>query len=102
MSTQGRRAADHALRLALVCGGTVESAAQKAGVSERTAYRRLKDPAFRQSVQASRTEMVQRAAAMLTAAIPEAVKTFLVLLQQPTTPAAVRLGACVCRGRAGS
>jgi len=46
MAQQGRRHADAALRLALACGATVENAARAAGVSERTLYRRLKDPVF--------------------------------------------------------
>ena len=35
---------------ALACGANLENAARKAGVSERTAYRRLGDPEFRRQV----------------------------------------------------
>jgi hypothetical protein len=92
MPHTGRKNADEALLLALACGATVEQAAQKAGVSARTAHRRLADPAFRHRVQVARGEMVQRSAAMLTAAALEAVKTLLTL-QHAAVPAAVRLGA---------
>jgi hypothetical protein len=92
MSHQGRHGADDALLLALACGATKENAALKAGVSERTVYRRLKDPDFRQRLQALRSDMVQRAANVLTAAAMEAVKTLL-SLQEGTVSNSVRLGA---------
>jgi len=89
---QGRKQADEALLMALVCGATVENAARAAGVGERTVYRRLKNPAFRQQLQQRRGDIVQRAAGLLTAAALEAIKT-LVGLQKPSSPAAVQLGA---------
>jgi hypothetical protein len=92
MPDRSRKKADTTLLLALACGATVEAAARQVGVTPRTVYRRLEDPAFRAQVQALRTDMVQRAAATLTAAATEAVKT-LVVLQHASTPAAVRLGA---------
>ncbi|HEV3446447.1 MAG TPA: hypothetical protein VG099_17520 [Gemmataceae bacterium] len=92
MSHQGRHGADEALLLALACGATKENAALKAGVSERTVYRRLQDPDFRQRLQELRKDMVQRAANVLTASAMEAVKTLL-SLQQGTVTNSVRLGA---------
>src|SRR5262249_28802731 len=74
------------------CGATVENAARKSGICERTVYRRLAEPAFRAQIAKLRTEMMQRAAAMLTAAAMEAVKT-LMALQAPGISPAVRLGA---------
>ena len=56
MGHQGRRRADDQLRLALACGATVEAAAKKAGVSVRTAHRRLTCPAFRRSVERNGTD----------------------------------------------
>jgi hypothetical protein len=92
MTRKKRQTADHKLLLALACGATVENAARQCGVSESTVYRRLDDPDFRRQLQALRADMVQRAAALLTAAAVEAVKT-LVVLQGAATPPAVRLGA---------
>jgi hypothetical protein len=92
MAQRGKRNADQQLLLALACGATVESAAQKAGVSVSTAYRRLADPDFKRQLQAVRADMVQRTAGALTAAATEAVRTLLEL-QKATNPAAVRLGA---------
>jgi len=92
MAHQGRKNADEALLLSLACGSTVEQAAQKACVSARTAHRRLADTEFRRRLQRARGDMVQRSAAMLTAAALEAVKTLLTL-QHAEVPPAVRLGA---------
>jgi hypothetical protein len=87
-----RKKNEDALLLALACGATVEAAARQCELSDRTVYRRLKDPAFRSRLQAVRADMVQRAAGMLTAAAGEAVRTLLAL-QKESAPPAVRLGA---------
>ncbi len=92
MAGKGRRNADEPLLLALACGATVQAAAQKAGISPATAYRRLQEAGLKQRLQELRADMVQRTSGMLTAAAGEAVKTLLAL-QRDTTPAAVRLGA---------
>jgi hypothetical protein len=89
---QGRKRADEALVMALVCGATVENAAHTAGVSVRTAYRRLRNPEFRQRLQQAQGDMVQRTAAALTAGAMGAVKALLELVQ-PSHQGAVRLGA---------
>jgi hypothetical protein len=91
-ASERRGRADEALILALACGATVEAAAAKAGLGKTTAFRRLKDPKFRARLDSARSEMVQRATAMLTAAAMEAVKTLLDL-QDKKQPAATRLGA---------
>jgi hypothetical protein len=90
-SPREQRAID-TLLMALACGATVPQAAAKAGVSERTVYRRLARPAFREKLDKLRADMVQRTSAMLTAAAMEAVKT-LVELQNPAQPPGVRLRA---------
>jgi hypothetical protein len=92
MARRGRRNADDQLLLALACGALVEAAAHKAGVSLRTAHRRLADPDFQRRLQELRADMVQRTAGMLTAAASEAVKTLLALLKEAIS-AATRLGA---------
>jgi len=85
-----RKGADQALLTALACGATVENAARKAGLGERTAYRRLRDPAFLEQLQQLRTEMVQRTAAMLTGAGMSSVKTLIDLQNDAAVPPAVR------------
>jgi hypothetical protein len=81
------------LLIALACGATIEAAAQKAGLSQATVYRRLQDPEFKRQIQQAQSDMVKRASGTLTAAGMEAIKTLLALLQSSATPAAVRLSA---------
>jgi hypothetical protein len=90
MARVGRRRADQTLLTALACGATVENAARKAGIGERTAYRRLTDPAFRAQLNQLRAEMVQRTAGMLTGAGMGSVKTLVELQQDVAVPATVR------------
>jgi hypothetical protein len=92
MAQKGKRSADEQLLTALACGATVEVAARQAGVSERTAYRRLADRDFRRRLQGVRADFAQRTAGTLTAAGTEAVRTLLELLRGPSA-AAVRLGS---------
>jgi hypothetical protein len=87
-----KRKTDAALVVALACGASAEGAAQKAGVSLRTVYRRLAEPDFRAQVEEARTEMTARAVGMLSAASLASVKTF-VTLQESAASEAVRLGA---------
>jgi hypothetical protein len=65
MAGRGRTGADEALAANLAGGMTTAQAAAKAGVAERTARRRLKDPEFCQLVQRLKTEAVNRAIAIL-------------------------------------
>jgi hypothetical protein len=92
MAAGRKKKADLALIVALACGLSPESAAQKAGLSVRTVYRRLADPAFRAQVNDVRVDMVRRAAGMFTAAGMQAIKT-ITTLQESATSEAVRLGA---------
>ena len=80
---RGRAHADAALVAALAAGRTAQDAAREAGVSERTVYRRLDDPAFKRQVDEARAEMLARAVAMLTSASVEAVETLRGLLGSP-------------------
>jgi hypothetical protein len=65
---------------------------QAAGISRRTAHRRLKNPEFRVQLRQTKNDLSQRTAGMLAGACGEAVKTLIGLLREPT-PFAVRLGA---------
>jgi phenylalanyl-tRNA synthetase beta subunit len=85
-----RKGADQVLLLALACGATVENAAHKAGISERTAYRRLDDPAFVQQLDQLRADMVKRTAGMLTGAGMGSVKTLVDLQNDVAVPSGVR------------
>jgi hypothetical protein len=83
--------ADARLLTALAAGATVRDAARRAGVSERTAHRRLADPAFRQRVTEARAEMVERALGQLADGASEAVGTLRKLLKAKADP--VKLSA---------
>jgi hypothetical protein len=87
-----RKKAETELVLALACGASPEQAAQKTGVSVRTVYRRLTEAAFRAQVRDLRAEMLERTAAMLTAAGLGSVRT-LTKLQESAVSESVRLGA---------
>src|SRR5215475_1920622 len=82
--------ADRTLLQALACGATVEHAARKARVGERTVYRRLADPMFCRQLSQLRTEMVQRTAGMLTGASMGSVKVLVDLQNDVAVPASVR------------
>ena len=91
MTAGGRRNADSTLVMALAAGGTVEAAAKAADVSETTAYRRQREPAFRQRVAEVRDEMVSRAVARLSATSTLAADCLRELLKAQSET--VRLGA---------
>lgn len=76
----GRGTADPSLIAALAGGATVRDAAMTAGVAERTVYRRLADPAFRERIDEAQREMIARASAMLVDASVQAVETLRALL----------------------
>ena len=75
----------------LAAGQTVLDAAREAGLSEKTAHRRLAEPEFRRRVAAARDQMLARAVGQLTDAATEAVATLRELLAADAL--AVRLGA---------
>jgi hypothetical protein len=87
-----KRKAEAELVAALACGASAESAAQRAGVSLRTVFRRLADPAFRAQVDAMRAELVRRSTDLFTAAGLSSIKT-LMKLQESAESEAVQLGA---------
>ena len=88
-SSDGR---DEQLLGALACGAGVEQAARRVKCNEKTVRRRLADPVFQRRLQQVRADMAERAAAMLTAAALESVKT-LIALTADTMPPRVRWGA---------
>ncbi len=92
MAENGRENRDATLLGALAAGATVRQAAEQAGVSERTAHRRLSDDAFRRRVAELRGEMVARALGRMADGMAEAADTLRQLLRAESET--VRLGAC--------
>jgi hypothetical protein len=69
-----------AFAIAVASGTSLKEAARSAGISESTAYRRLKDPALRRRVSEIRTSFLGEAVGRLTEAANEAVSTLRALL----------------------
>lgn len=72
--TRGRRDADEQLALAIASGLPIKDAAASAGVSHRTAHRRLNDAPFAARVAELRREMVSQAVARLASYASSAVE----------------------------
>ncbi len=64
----------------LAAGASLKDAAKAARVSERTARRRIADPAFQQQLSQMRSQAISKAAGRLGAACLEAVDTLRALL----------------------
>jgi hypothetical protein len=90
MSRERKRAED-SLLAALAAGNTVEDAAKAAGLSPRTAYRRLADPQFARRLAQARDELISSALGELVDCASEAVATLRALLS--ASDERVRLGA---------
>lgn len=71
---------DELLLAALASGTPVEQAAKAAGVSKRTAYRRLADPRFAARLAQARDELISSALGELVEGASKAVQTLLALL----------------------
>jgi hypothetical protein len=69
------------LAAALASGQSVKDAARTAGLGERTAYRRVADPAFRQAVSQARADLLARAVGVLADGATEAAETLRALLK---------------------
>jgi hypothetical protein len=87
----GKKTGDEALLLALASGLSVPKAAATAGVSERTAYRRLRELAFRSRVAETRVEIVSATVGRLAALGSASADALEKLLKSKAEP--VRLGA---------
>jgi hypothetical protein len=90
MTKKNKKAAEQTVLAALAVGATVENAARKAGMCERTVYRWLADPAFQARLNQTRFDTFMRAGGMLTGASLGSVKTLVDLQQDGSVPAAVR------------
>ena len=82
-----------ALVTALAAGTTVAEAAQQAGISERTAYRRLAEPHTKQQIQDVRAVLFTRAVGRLADGMDAAVATLVRNLSD--APPSVQVRAAV-------
>lgn len=84
---------DTALVIALASGATPAEAAERAGISRRTAYRRLDDPLFRARVQEERDILVKATLGRLTDASLAAADTLRSIASDIEMPATTRITA---------
>jgi len=91
MAKGDRNRGDELLLGALAAGSSVEQAAETAGISVRTAYRRLAEPAFARRLAQARDELISSALGELVECASEAVATLRALLS--ASDERVRLGA---------
>jgi hypothetical protein len=75
MEQNGRPAGEEELILAVAGGASVREAAERAGIDERTAHRRLADADFRRAVSEARGRMFDAARGRLAALASKAVET---------------------------
>ena len=92
MAGNGRHRADESLIAILAAGTSVQEAAVKAGVGERTAFRRLNDPEFRQRLAQTKGQMLEAASTRLVASAGAACEELERLLKKAESES-VRLGA---------
>ena len=91
-SQPGRESANAVLAGLLASGMTLKDAADKAGISERTARRRWRNLRFRAHVQRLQADMVSRALGRMADGMAEAAEGLRTLLNSASKEA-VRLGA---------
>lgn len=83
MSEETDRSTEVALVTALAAGSTVRDAAAAAGISERTAHRRLTEAGVRREVSMLRSAALEEAACALATASRKAAQTVIDLLDHP-------------------
>jgi hypothetical protein len=93
MAGNGRHAADHLLVLGLARGLTVQAAAVEAGVSMRTATRRMADPGFARSVAEARASLAERAIGVLSDRAADAATVLAEIAADPGAPPQARVAA---------
>jgi molybdenum-dependent DNA-binding transcriptional regulator ModE len=91
MAAIGNKKGDAQLVLAIASGCSVKQAAKLAGISQRTAHRRLQSTEFVLRIAVARDELFKRAVGVLASAATEAVQTLRSLLDSESLT--VQLGA---------
>jgi hypothetical protein len=84
---------DEALLAALLRGATIVQAASEAGISDRTARRRVKDEEFRRRLDEGRAQVTSMVAAQLAGGAEVGYAVLWHLASTPNTPPSVRRSA---------
>lgn len=87
---------DDKLILALLQSPSLEKAAQSAGISTATLWRRTQDPQFQEALRKARREAFSQAVGRLQHASNLAVNTLLRVMTDAEAPAASRVRAAEC------
>ena len=77
----------------LLQASSIQEAATAAGISERTLYRWLHDPAFQAELQQAQDRIVNTAIRRMSAGINDAVDCLLQIINDPTVKASSRVNA---------
>lgn len=93
MSHRGRKSADSRLAAAIASGLTLRAASKRAGVSERTAGRRMQDREFVASIAKMQAETTGRTLGILTKAATKAARKLQNLIDN--SDRRISLRACV-------
>ncbi len=88
-----RKKSDDVILAALLTNSTVKAAAAAVGISEKTIFNRLADPAFRQRLSEQQAAALLKATTALSDGTTEAVAVLLELCADDITPAAIRANA---------
>ncbi len=88
-----RRPGDQRLLEILLVGGTPEEAAERAGVSRSTAYRRLAHPGFLGELRAQQDQILSQLRRHTVASTARALEALRDMLNDETEPAAARVSA---------
>lgn len=78
---------------ALISSGTIQNAAQAAGIAPRTIYDRMKDKEFREEYKEARADVLRGAVNSLNQRVNEAVNTIAEIMGNEQTNPATRLQA---------
>jgi hypothetical protein len=93
MTGGARSQADARLLAELVAGATRKDAAEAAGVSEATVYRRLREPDFLAELESRQGELVRNGALAFAVDVAESREVLRQIRDDPDVPASVRVTA---------
>jgi lambda repressor-like predicted transcriptional regulator len=93
MAKNIKEVSDEEIIAALVQNGTVKDAAAVAGISPRTIYDRMKNPAFRGDYMAAKTDIIRAAVFSINGKLSEAVDAVAEIMNDKAVNPAVRLQA---------
>lgn len=80
----------------LLKNGTISAAIRETGISSSTAYKWMKDPAFRSELQSKRTEMLREVSMTMQAGFSKAVQELVEIIKNDCVSAQTKVNAIDC------